>query len=285
MLSIISRVIAINAHISQPDKHISFQPGDGHEKGYSQEAAGTLHGLIVPVEAFDFLLKKLSHIAFTNYKEKKMDTVKAFCKAALMVICFLTVVTLASPAIADVYTYTGAPFITYDTRYGYDYTGMTNISGTITTPSLLAPNTSYSWSWDSGNAPPTYSFTDGQHVITNAGYNSGTNGTLLEVGTDAQGHITSWWIDVSTAGYSGPPYPSATFFFHGVTPDQGTGHTFTEGFAGLGQHGYYASTADGQQGSWTGGGAPPVTTPEPSTMLLLGSGLIGLAGLRRKFKK
>jgi hypothetical protein len=59
MLSIISRVIAINTHISQPNKHISFQPGDGHEKGYPQETARSLHGFLVPVEAFDFLLKKL----------------------------------------------------------------------------------------------------------------------------------------------------------------------------------------------------------------------------------
>lgn len=34
-----------------------------------------------------------------------------------------------------------------------------------------------------------------------------------------------------------------------------------------------------------GDGGPTIPTPEPATMLLLGSGILGLAGLRRKFAK
>jgi len=52
-------------------------------------------------------------------------------------------------------------------------------------------------------------------------------------------------------------------------------------YSSLGSEGGGTISFDGEAGS----GNAPSPNPEPATMLLLGTGLLGLAGLRRKFKK
>lgn len=100
-----------------------------------------------------------------------MDTVKAFYKIGLLVICSLLVVTLATPSTADVtYTYTGHPFTYILVTPPFTSVG-TNITGSITFSSILPPDllsehvsyTSYEFSagpfsWSSSSAHGTIEF-------------------------------------------------------------------------------------------------------------------------------
>ena len=199
---------------------------------------------------------------------------KVFRKVAMLIICLLLLVSVASPAIADVtYTYTGHNFNWCN--FGSCPAGLTDVSGYFTVPTALAPNIT-----NLTNVSPTsFSFTDGLHTVMNTNYFT----FLFQITTDANGHIGPYWnIDLEEKPTDG------------VLIDVATANCFVVGFHGsvsfvsldtsyedLNSQMSWHDAVVGNPGTWQG----PSSVPEPATMLLLGLGLMGLAGVRRKFKK
>ena len=175
---------------------------------------------------------------------------------------FMSLISLAIPVFADTtYTYTGNPFSLANNDDGVTTSDYVSGSFSLSTP--LAPNMGLTLI--SASDITSFDFSDGVHSFTIP--------SSIYVATGSNGSITNWEIDslaTISGGYTiqlfsdnySPNFFDETTWYYSSRNQSGWAYIFNH------------------SGTWTV--ADPTDTPEPSSLLLLSSGLVGLGFMKRK---
>jgi hypothetical protein len=177
----------------------------------------------------------------------------------------------STSALADtMYTYTGNPFTQGNGSLFPDAPFTTNdfVSGSFTVSTPLAANLAL------GPINPTsFGFSDGPATLTyfNTNFSAASE---VAVGTDATGAITSWYVDLVASAT--PAIEIVTINIPGAAVDFGQLPSVPP--SPLSREGVNLNTP----GTWTMSDSTPSPVPEPGSIALLGSGVLGLAGMVRR---
>lgn len=186
---------------------------------------------------------------------------------AAVAVCLLNLTAHAD----TVYNYVGQDFA----YVSGPYTTMDKVTGSFTVADPLAAD------YTGFVRPISFSFSDGVQTINNI---NTTRTGVFSVTTDANGEILDYDVVVGD--------PEASPLMRLISqnyPNVGSfGRDFVITRVSAGGNRFYADTAAvNLPGVFTEQGPaapapPPSVTPEPSTFALLGTGLLGVAGLVRK---